>query len=163
MTTTAERTRSLTVTTLSDTEIEMSRQVDAPAALVFEAWTRPEHVPHWMLGPDGWTMPTCEIDLRPGGTWRFVWRKEDGKEMEMTGTYQEVSPPTRLVTTESWGGEWPESVNTLTLTEEDGRTTIRERIRYVSREVRDRALATGMADGAATSFDRLDTLLRALS
>ena len=81
-------------------------------------------MPHWMLGPDGWTMPVCEIDLRPGGAWHFVWRGSDGTEMEMRGVYREIAPPERLVTTESWGGDWPETLNTLVLTEEDGKTTI---------------------------------------
>ena len=94
------------------------------ARLVFEAWTNPEHLPHWMLGPAGWTMPVCEIDLRPGGAWHFVWRRSDGTEMEMRGVYQEIVPPERLVSTESWGGDWPETLNTLILSEEDGKTTI---------------------------------------
>jgi uncharacterized protein YndB with AHSA1/START domain len=68
-------------------------------------------------------MPVCEVDLRPGGTWHFVWRRADGSEMEMTGTYREIVPPERVVKTESWGEDWPETVVTLTLTEEDGRTT----------------------------------------
>src|ERR1041385_4731798 len=92
-------------TTPSEREIVVTRVVDAPRRLVFEAYTNPTHLPHWMLGPDGWTMPICEIDLRPGGAWRFVWRQLDGAEMEMRGVYQEVTPPERLVSTESWGGD----------------------------------------------------------
>ena len=67
----------------------MTRVFDAPRRLVFEAWTNPEHLPHWMLGPEGWTMPVCEIDLRPGGAWHFVWRRSDGTEMGMRGAYHE--------------------------------------------------------------------------
>ena len=104
-----------TFTTPSDREIVMTRVFDAPRRLVLEAWTSPEHLPHWMTGPPGWTMPVCEIDLRPGGAWRFVWRKADGTEMEMRGVYREVVPPERLVSTESWGGDWPETLNTLDL------------------------------------------------
>src|SRR5687768_13172306 len=74
-----------TFTTPSDREVAMTRVFDAPRRLVFEAWTSPKHVPHWMLGPEGWTMPVCEIDLRPGGEWHFVWRKSNGTEMEMRG------------------------------------------------------------------------------
>ena len=152
---TADRIGATTFATPSDTEIVMTRVVDAPRSLVFEAWTRPEHVRNWMLGPEGWTMPVCEIDLRPGGEWRFVWRKADGSEMEMRGEYREVAPPERVVTTERWGPEWPETINTLELTEENGRTTITNRVRYPSKEARDAALQTGMKEGASQSFDRL--------
>jgi uncharacterized protein YndB with AHSA1/START domain len=152
---TADRIGATTFATPSDTEIVMTRVVDAPRSLVFEAWTRPEHVRSWMLGPEGWTMPVCEIDLRPGGEWRFVWRKADGSEMEMRGEYREVAPPERVVTTERWGPEWPETINTLELTEENGRTTITNRVRYPSKEARDAALQTGMKEGASQSFDRL--------
>lgn len=150
----------LTVTTPSDRELVVTRVVDAPRRLVFEAWTNPEHVSHWMLGPTGWTMPVCEIDLRPGGAWHFVWRRSDGTEMEMRGTYREIAPPERLVSTESWGGNWPDTVNTLLLSEKDGKTTITLNILYPSKEARDAALKTGMKDGMAESFDRLAEYLR---
>jgi uncharacterized protein YndB with AHSA1/START domain len=120
-------------TTPSERELVMTRVVDAPRTLVWEVWTRPEHVPHWLLGPEGWTMPVCEIDLRPGGTWHFVWRRSDGTELEMRGVYREVVPPERLVATESWGGDWPETLNTLVLSEEDGKTTIAQTV-VASRE-----------------------------
>src|SRR5512145_1644441 len=72
-----------TVTTPSDREIVITRVINAPRTLVFDAWTNPVHLPHWMLGPEGWTMPICEVDLRPGGIWHFVWRRADGSEMDM--------------------------------------------------------------------------------
>jgi uncharacterized protein YndB with AHSA1/START domain len=150
----------MTFTTPSDREIVMTRVVDAPRRLVWEAWTNPEHVPRWMLGPHGWTMPVCEIDLRPGGAWHFVWRHADGTELEMRGTYREIAPPERLVRTESWGGDWPETLNTLTLSERDEKTTITQRILYPSKQARDAALRTGMKDGTAQSFDRLAEYLR---
>jgi uncharacterized protein YndB with AHSA1/START domain len=156
-------TRGLQVTMPSDREIAMTRVFNAPRRLVWEAWTNPKYVPQWMLGPDGWTMPVCEIDLRPGGTWHFVWRKDDGSEMEMRGGYRECVAPERLVSTESWGSDWPETINTLTLTEEGGQTTITETILYPSQEARDRALQTGMADGVALSFERLDQLLASMA
>ena len=152
-----------TYTTPSDREIAMTRVFDAPRRLVWEAWTNPEHVPHWMLGPEGWTMPVCEIDLRPGGAWRFVWRREDGSEMAMTGVYQEIVAPERLVNTEAWGGDWPETLNTLILTEENGKTRMESRMLYPSKEARDAALQTGMKEGADQSFDRLEDYLRKLS
>jgi uncharacterized protein YndB with AHSA1/START domain len=150
-------------TTPSDREVLVTRVVDAPRRLVFEAHTNPAHLPHWMLGPDGWTMPVCEIDLRPGGAWRFVWRKSDGTEMAMRGVYQEVVPPERLVSTESWGDDWPETVNTLLLAEQHGRTTITSRIVYASKEARDAALKTGMQDGMSQTYNRLDEYLATIA
>lgn len=152
-----------TFTTPSDREAVMTRVVDAPRGLVWEAWTNPEHVPNWMLGPEGWTMPVCEIDLRPGGAWHFVWRRSDGTEMGMHGEYREVTPPERLVSTESWGDDWPETLNTLILTEEDGRTTITQTMLYPSKEARDAALQTGMTDGASVTFDRLVEYLQTMA
>ena len=152
-----------TYTTPTDTELLITRVFDAPPKVVFDAWTNPKHVPHWLLGPEGWTMPVCEIDLRPGGSWRYVWRKGNGTEMEMSGKYREVAPPVRVVWTESWGAEWPETVNALVLSEAGGRTTMALTITYVSKEVRDAALETGMKDGVEASFDRLDRMLHALA
>jgi uncharacterized protein YndB with AHSA1/START domain len=158
--TTANEVGATTVTTPSDCEIVLTRVIDAPRRLVFAAYTDPEHVPHWMLGPDGWSMPVCEIDLRAGGQWHFVWRRPNGEEMEMRGEYREIDPPERIVNTESWGGEWPQTLNTLILTEHDGQTTITQRVLYPSQDARDAALGTGMKDGASMSYDRLETYLR---
>lgn len=154
---------STTFTTPSDREIVATRVVKASRELVWACHTRPEHVSKWMLGPEGWTMPVCEIDLRPGGTWHWVWRREDGTEMEMRGVYKEVVPPERLVNTEAWGGDWPETLNTLVLTEEDGKTTIQTTVLYPSKEARVRALGTGMEDGWSVSYDRLDEYLRTIA
>ncbi len=144
-----------TFTTPSDREIEMTHVVDAPRALVFEAHTSPEHVPNWMTGPSGWTMPVCEIDLRPGGEWHFVWRGDDGTEMEMRGEYREVEPPARLVNTEAWGGDWPETLNTVVLADEDGGTRLTCTVLYVSTGARDASFSTGMTEGMSQSLDRL--------
>ncbi len=153
----------LQVTTPTDREVVLTRVVDAPRQLVWEAWTSPKHVPRWMLGPEGWSMPVCEIDLRPGGTWHFVWRKANGTEMDMKGIYKEVAPPERLVSTEKWGPEWPETINSLTLVEKAGRTTVTQTTLYPSKAARDAALKTGMSEGASQSFDRLDQYLRAMA
>src|SRR5437588_122943 len=99
-------TETLEVTTPSEREIVMTRIFDAPRETLFDMWTKPEHVSRWMLGPMGWTMAVCEIDLRPGGTWHFVWRRSDGTEMSISGEYKEIVPGERLVSTESWGGDW---------------------------------------------------------
>lgn len=147
--------------TPSDREVVISRTFDAPRRLVWEAWTNPEYLPHWLLGPDGWTMPVCEIDLRPGGSWHWVWRKSDGTELAMTGVYKEVQPHERLVNTESWswGAEWPETINTLILAEVDGKTSMTTTILYPSKEARDAALETGMMEGVEQSYARLDAYL----
>jgi uncharacterized protein YndB with AHSA1/START domain len=159
---TAARTGITTYATPSDREVVITRVVSAPRRVVFEAFTDPRHVPNWLIGPDGWTMPVCEIDLRPGGTWRYVYRKNDGSEMPMQGSYREVVPPERLVSTESWGPEWPETVNTMVLTESGGLTTITITIQYPSQEARDAALKTGMKTGTDQSFARLDSMLETL-
>ena len=160
---TATNPPTTTLATPSDREVVITRMFDAPRRLVFDAWTRPEHVPHWMGFPEGWTMPVCEIDLRVGGGWHFVWRKDDGSEMAMRGTYRELSPPERIVNTESWGPEWPETTNTLVLTERDGKTTATLTILYPSKEARDMALGTGMKDGLDVSYQRLAAYLQKLS
>lgn len=160
---TAARTGITTYATPTDREFVITRVVDAPRHLVFDAWTNPEHLPHWLLGPEGWTMPVCEIDLRPGGKWRYVWRKPNGTEIALTGIVREVVHPERLVTTESWGPEWPETVNTVVFTEAAGQTTITLTVTYPSKEARDAALKTGAADGMDSSFARLDRLLRTLA
>ena len=149
--------------TPTDREIVVTRDFDAPRAVVFDGLTNPKHVPKWLTGPEGWTMPVCEIDLRPGGGWHYLYRKDDGAEMEMRGSYREVVPPERLVSTESWGAEWPETVNTTVLTESGARTTVTLTIAYPSKEARDAALQTGMRNGTDQSFIKLDRLLETLA
>jgi len=152
-----------TYATPSDREVVITRVVKAPRRIVFDAYTTPRHLQQWLLGPEGWTMPICEIDLRPGGAWHFVWRRSDGTEMGMRGVYREITSPGRLVSTESWGGDWPETLNTLLLSEEDGETTITLTVRYPSKEDRDAALKTGMKEGVSASFDRLAAYLRTMA
>lgn len=159
---TAARIGVTTYATPSDREVVVTRVVDAPRRLVFDAMSNPKHVPQWLTGPEGWTMPVCEIDLRPGGAWRYVYRQPDGAEMTLQGSYREVAPPERIVSTESWGPEWPETINTLVLTEAAGQTTITMTIRYPSQEARDAALRSGMKDGMDQGFARLDGLLASL-
>ena len=151
-----------TYETPTDRDVVVTRVVDAPRRIVFDAYTKPEHLQKWLLGPPGWTMPICEMDLRPGGKWRYGWRKSDGAEMVMGGLVREVVPPEKLVTTERWGPEWPETVNTVVFTEAAGRTTITLTITYPSQEARDAALKTGMKGGMDESFNRLDNLVRSL-
>ena len=153
----------LTLATQGERELVIERTFAAPRQLVFDCHSKPDLVRRWLLGPPGWTMPVCEIDLRPGGKWHWVWRRTNGTEMEMNGEYREIVPPERLVQTENWGAEWPETLNTLVLTEESDKTTTVTTVLYPSKEARDRAITTGMEDGWARSNERLDEYLRSLA
>lgn len=141
-------------TTPSDREVAWTRSFAAPRERVFRAFTQPEHVQRWMLGPDGWTMPVCEMDLRVGGEWRCVWRNGDGDEFTLQGVFREIERPTRIVYTESMMGS-SEALQTIVLTEEDGITTMVSSVLYSSQAERDAAIATGMEEGASQSYDRL--------
>lgn len=145
------------VTTPSDREIRMTRLFDAPRRLVFEAMSKPEHITQWWgrLG-DGYSVAICEVDLRPGGKYRFVNRHPKG-EAEFYGEYREVAPPDRMVFTEIYA-PFPdaESVVTVTLADENGKTRFTINSVYPSREVRDAVLQSGMERGAAISYDRLE-------
>jgi len=154
----------LEVTTPSDREIAMTRVFDAPARLVFDAWTKPELIKRWLGVRAGWTMAVCEVDLRVGGAYRFVWRSPD-MTMGMGGLYREVVPPTRLVSTEKFDESWyeGEAVDTMVLVEQDGKTTVTTTVRYVSREVRDAVIKSGMATGVAEGYDKLAELLPSLA
>jgi uncharacterized protein YndB with AHSA1/START domain len=114
-----------------------------------------------MLGPPGWTMPVCEIDLRVGGAFRYVWRDQDGNDMGMGGVYREIVPPERVVHNETFDEDWTggETLVTTLLTEEAGKTTVAITVLYASREARDGALSTGMPEGMAMGYDRLAELL----
>jgi uncharacterized protein YndB with AHSA1/START domain len=154
-------TEALTLTTPSEREIVLTRAFAAPRHLVFDALTKPELVRRWLLGPPGWSMPVCEIDLKVGGSYRYVWRGADGTEMGMRGVYREIAPPERLVATESFDEPWypGEAVTTTVLVELDGRTTLTTTVLYESREIRDAVLKSGMEKGVAASYDRLEELL----
>lgn len=144
----------------SDREIRMTRLFDAPRQLVFEAMTRPEHVRQWWgrLG-EGYSVPVCEIDLRPGGKWRFVNRHPQGDAV-FYGEYREIAPPSRLVFTEIYE-PFPDSVSVVTseFLDEGGKTRLIVTAEYPSLEVRDMVAQSGMAGGASTSYDRLEDLL----
>ncbi|MGH7556387.1 MAG: SRPBCC family protein [Gemmatimonadota bacterium] len=155
----------LMVTTPSDREIAMTRVFDAPRSLVFDALTKPELLKRWLFGPDGWSLEVCEIDLRPGGEYRYVWRHEaDGTEMGMGGVYREVVPPERIVATESFDESWypGDAVGTMVLTEQGGKTTLTQTMLYESREARDAVLESPMESGVAASYDRLEEMLASL-
>ena len=155
---------SFQVTTPSDREIRMTRLFDAPRHLVFAAMSQPEHITQWWgrLG-EGYSVPVCEVDLRPGGKWRFSNRTPKGELATFYGVYREVTPPGRVVFTEIFE-PFPdaESVVTAVLTEENGQTRLTATVLYPSVEIRDMVLRTGMARGAAISYDRLDEVAAAL-
>ena len=152
----------LKLTTRGDREIVITRVFDAPRKLVFDAFTKPELVKQWLLGPDGWSMPVCEIDLKVGGKYRYVWRRDkDGTEMGMGGVYREIVAPERVVATEKFDQSWypGEAVGTFVLVEQGGKTTLTQTILYESREARDGVLKSGMEKGVVASYDRLAKLL----
>jgi uncharacterized protein YndB with AHSA1/START domain len=150
----------LIVTTPSAREIVMTRFVDAPPALVFDAFTKPELVARWLLGPDGWTMPISEIDLRVGGRLRHVWRNEaSGFEFGIAGVFREIVAPERIVRTEIMDGAPGEALMTNTFTAQGDGTLVTMTVLYESAAIRDMALESGMESGVAASYDRLDQVL----
>ncbi len=152
----------LKVTPRGDREIVMTRAFDAPRTMVFDAYTKPELVRRWLLGPGGWSMPVCEIDLRVGGAYRYVWRNDsNGAEMALGGMYREIVVPERVVATEKFDQAWyqGEALGTLVLTEQGGKTTVTQKMLYQSQETRDTVLKSGMEKGVKASYDRLAELL----
>ena len=160
----AANSETFEVSTPSDREIRMTRLFDAPRRLVFEAMTKPEHIRRWwgQLG-DGYSVPVCEVDLRPGGNWRFVNRHPHG-EVAFHGEYREIARPGRLVFTETMEPHpEPGSIVTAAYTEEDGKTRLTATVAYPAPEIRDIVLQSGMERGAAISYDRLEDLLAELA
>ena len=155
------------VTLPSDREVKVTRSFRAPRTLVYRAYTEPALVRRWMLGPPGWTMPICEMDVREGGQYRWRWRSDDkASEFGFSGTFREVQAPSRIVQTEAYdpgtvGGPYPgePAIVTVTFTEEGGVTTVTSLIDFGSKEARDGAVATGMTDGMEQSYQLMDQLL----
>jgi uncharacterized protein YndB with AHSA1/START domain len=152
----------MTVTVKSDLEVELTRVFDAPRHLVFEAHSKPEHMRRWW-GPRTHAMVSCEMDFRTGGTWRFVLRKPNGKEYAFWGKYLEIVPPERLVQTFEFEGAPGGSVETMTFVECDGKTILTVTEKVDSIEARDGMLQSGMATGAAETYDRLAEHLRTMA
>lgn len=150
-----------TIELVSDNEIVISRTFNAPADLVFEAITTPEHVRVWYSHCEVMTMETCEIDLRVGGRWRHVLRMPDGAEHGFHGEYREIVRPSRLVSTENYEpiGPGHEVLATISLEEKQGRTLFKNRLRYQSKADRDGHLQSGMEKGLQAALDRLDALV----
>ena|SRR6516162_9113333 len=155
------------VTLPSDREVSVARSFKAPRAMVYRAYTEPALVRRWLLGPPGWSMPVCEMDVRVGGHYRWRWRSDkDGSEFGFAGTFREVQPPSKIVHTEAYepatirdGYPQSNAVVTVTFTEADGVTTMTTVVDFGSKEARDAAAATGMTDGMEQSYQLLDRLL----
>ena len=165
MTNTAKHTESLQITLPSDREIAMTRVFQAPRRLVFDALTKPELLRRWLGQMPGWSWVTCEIDLKVGGTYRYLWRGPGGTEMGMRGVYREIVPNERIVSTEVFDQSWYEgdAVDTVTLIERGGKTTLTTTVRYASKDVRDAVLKTPMKDGVSAGYDALDLVLATLA
>ena len=151
------------VTTPTDREIVITREFNAPRELVWDSLSKPELLKRWIAGPPGWEMTACEENAHVGGTFRWVWSGPDGAEMAMSGVYREIAPPERCVRTERFefgcvpgGGE---QLATLVLTENGDKTALTLTLLYDSKEARDGAVASGMDQGLAAGYDRLDEIL----
>jgi uncharacterized protein YndB with AHSA1/START domain len=146
-----------TVTLPSDEQILITREFDAPKQLVYKAYTTPELVRRWWSGLRG-EMTTCEIDLRVGGTWRYVMVAHGGFEVAFHGEYREIVPGERIVTTEVYegapAGEPP--LNIVTFDESDGRTTLTLLVQCPSKEIRDTIIDSGMEAGMQEGMDLLE-------
>ncbi len=153
----------LKVTPVGDRELRLTRFFEAPPRLVFDAFTKPALIRRWLLGPPGWTMPVCEVDLRVGGQFRYVWEKP-GAKMGMTGTFAEIAAPGKIVHREIFDDDWTGGETFIATTfrgEHDG-TAYDSLIRYQSAEGRAAAIASGMEEGMHPGYDRLAEILAEL-
>ena len=162
----SESTHGARVSLPSDHEVKVTRDFHAPRQLVYRAYTEPRLMQRWLLGPPGWTMPVCEMDVRVGGKYRWRWRSnEGGQEFGFHGEFEEVSPPSRLVHTEFYdpgnvGGDMGEgALITVTFAEKGGVTTMTSLLDFKTKAARDAAMSTGMTDGMEQSYRLLDQLL----
>jgi uncharacterized protein YndB with AHSA1/START domain len=154
------------VSTPSDCEVKVVRSFKAPRDLVYKAYTTPELLKRWLLGPPGWTMPVCDMDVRVAGKYKWRWRStEDGKEFGFHGVFNEVNAPVRLVNTEYYdpgdvGGDMGDgALVTVEFTEEKGFTTMTSIMDFKTKQARDAAMSTGMTDGMEQSYQLLDGVL----
>ena len=156
-------TSSVTVTLPSDLEIAMSREFDAPRQLVYDAYTKPEILMRWLGVRNGWVFAVCDVDLRVGGKYRWIWRK-NGKDLALGGTYLEIAAPDRLVCTERFDDPWyeGEAIVTVTFVETNGRTTLTITSKAESKAIRDSVLQSGATKGVGESFDLLAGVLASL-
>jgi uncharacterized protein YndB with AHSA1/START domain len=152
----------------SEREVRVVRRFKAPRALVYRAHTEPELVRRWMLGPPGWSMPVCEMDVREGGSYRWRWRSDsDGKEFGFYGVFRQVDAPVRLSHEEHYdtgdvGDPTPTegpAIVTTEFSEQGGVTTLTTTMLFPSQQARDGAVSTGMTDGMEMSYQKLEEIL----
>jgi uncharacterized protein YndB with AHSA1/START domain len=152
----------LVITTPTEREVVITRKFDASRQMIWDCHTRPELVRRWLLGPPGWEMPVCSIDLKVGGRYRYEWRNADGRTMGMGGVFREIDAPARLVANELFDDDWTggETRVTQVFTEERGSTRLTLTVLYTSQEARDGAVRTGMTEGMEAGYERLEELAK---
>ena len=145
----------------SDREIAMTRVFDAPRDLVYDALTKPELLKRWLGVMPGWSWMVCDIDLRPGGAYRYAWRGPNGEEMGLSGTFKEAVRPERVVATEKYDQAWYPggATSSWTLVESGEKTTLTLTVKYDTKEARDAVLASPMKSGVESGYDHLATML----
>jgi len=155
----------LQVAAQGDHEIVMTRVLDAPRHLVFDAFTKPELLKRWLGAMEGWEWAVCEIDLRVGGKYRWLWKSTDGMQMGISGVYREIVPPEKIVSTEKFDEAWypGEGLGTVVFTEQGGLTTVTQTVRYETREARDGVLKSPMEDGVSASYNKLQEVLESIT
>ncbi|KKB06887.1 ATPase [Devosia geojensis] len=148
-----------------ESAVVIERSFAAPPELVFDCWTKPQFVKQWLTGPDGWRFTVCEIDLRVGGQYRYVWQNTQGVSMGMTGTLKEIVRPEKLVSSEIFDEDWTggEALVTAVFSREDGGTRVTQTVLYSSAQAREGALASGMTEGMEAGYQRLDRVLEGLT
>lgn len=156
--------KTVEVTLPSDVEIQISRDFDAPRELVYRCYTEPALIRKWMSGPPGWAFDICEVDLRVGGAYRYVWGHVDGSRMGMQGVFREIKPAQKLADRQWYEGyESQQALSEVTFTPNGSHTRVVTLLTYPSIQSRDAALKTGMSEGMGMSFNALEDLLNTLS
>jgi uncharacterized protein YndB with AHSA1/START domain len=142
----------------SDRQVRLTRTFDAPRQLVWDAHTKPELIRRWLLGPPGWTMPVCDVDLRVGGRFHYEWLGEGGKTMALDGIYRVVEEPGRIADTQTFDEDWTNGPadTDMVLTENSGVTEMILTITYTNQQTRDLVVSSPMMDGMEAGYERLD-------
>lgn len=151
---------SLNATLPSAQTLQLMRHFKAPRQLVWDCHTQPALIRRWLLGPPGWRMPVCEVDLRVGGTYRYEWHSDNGLAMALSGTYREIEAPVRLSDTQMFDDNWTQGPadTRLEFFEDGDGTRIELLITYASEAARDFALSTPMMEGMEAGYARLEGL-----